>query len=87
MDASSSRAGEEPPHYDCRVKYTIAAILLVDGAILAWAWRSMREDFAMVVFALACVTFFGSLPVVLGVWTRRRAEKSSSRNPVPRQKH
>lgn len=63
------------------MRYTIAAILLVDGAILAWAWGSMREDFAMVVYALACVTFFGSAPVVLGVLTRRaRARKELRRH-------
>ena len=59
------------------MKYTILGIMLADAAVLLWAWFGpMREDFAMIVFALACVTFFGSLPVLLGAWTRRHAGKN-----------
>ena len=59
------------------MKYTIAGIVVTDALILAWAWwRLDGAGFAFMVFALACVTFFGGLPVALGVWTRRLDEKA-----------
>lgn len=59
------------------VRYAIAGIILVDAAILVWAWRNGNgTDFAMMAFALVCVTFFGSVPVVLGVLSRRKAARA-----------
>jgi len=64
------------------MKYTIAGILIVDAAILAWAWRNgSGNDLAMMVFALVCVTFFGSMPILLGVLSRRRAARASAAKP------
>lgn len=65
------------------MKYTIAGIVVTDALILAWAWcRLDGAGFAFMAFALACVTFFGGLPVALGVWTRRLDEKARRSAPA-----
>lgn len=59
------------------MKYTIIGIILVDAAILAWAWRfGSGADFAMMAFALVCITFFGSMPIVLGALSRRKSDRT-----------
>lgn len=63
------------------MKHAIAGIILVDAAILIWAWHAGSiADFAMMAFALVCITFFGSLPIALGVLSRRKAERARAAN-------
>ncbi len=65
------------------MRYAIAGIVIVDAAILVWAWHDGNgTDFAMMAFALVCVTFFGSMPVVLGVLSRRNAARARSGLPA-----
>lgn len=64
------------------MRYTIAGILLVDAAILLWTWRT-GSDVAMMGFALLCVSFFGSLPIVAGVLTRRHTQRVQKHPGVP----
>lgn len=64
------------------MKYAIAGILLTDIAILLWA-KAAGLDVVMMAFALLCVSFFGSLPIVAGVLTRRKAQRAQKPPGVP----
>lgn len=59
------------------MKLALTAIVLTDAGVVAWAWFHTRgADFAMILFALACVNFFGSVPVLLAARTRRARNRA-----------
>jgi ACR3 family arsenite efflux pump ArsB len=74
------------------VRYAFAAIALACAAVIAAAFALLApRDAWFVAFAAATVVFFGAIPIVLGVLSRRSRRRTTGgdvvvigREPSPR---